>query len=253
MNARYRTEGLVFAREDRLDDSRVFWIFTKEFGRLELFAKAIRKIDSKLKGGIELFSVSSLEFIQGKNKKTLTDASFILRLGAIKRDPEKMASAVSMAQMIDEFIKGQQPDERLFSFLITSFTELAELKKSDRQALELLRIAFFWKLMVLLGFGPQLHQCAVCGKLLAPDGLSFSPRDGGLVCKTCNLSKKRGTPIGVDAAKLLRMCAADDHKTLLQVRLPAHLYGQVRAVSQQYYMAILQSYTFDDTKVASVL
>ena len=68
-----RTEGFIFKKEDRNDSDRVFSVFSKDFGRLEIFGKAIRKIDSKLKSAVEIFSFSEIEFVQGKNRKTLTD------------------------------------------------------------------------------------------------------------------------------------------------------------------------------------
>ena len=77
MTLRYKTEGFVFKKEDNLDSNRIFSIFTKDFGKVEVLGRGIRKINSKLKGGIGLFSLSDIEFVQGKIRKTLTDAVFL--------------------------------------------------------------------------------------------------------------------------------------------------------------------------------
>ena len=61
-------------KEDRGESDRFFTVYTKEFGKLDILGKSIRKISSKLRAGMGLFSLSEIEFIQGKALKTLTDA-----------------------------------------------------------------------------------------------------------------------------------------------------------------------------------
>ena len=70
----YRTKGFIFKKEDRGEADQLFTIYTKDFGKLEILGKAIRKISSKLRSGAETFYLSEIEFIQGKTYKTLTDA-----------------------------------------------------------------------------------------------------------------------------------------------------------------------------------
>ena len=82
----YRSEGLIFKKEDRGDADQLFTVFTKEFGKLEISAKAIRKISSKLRSGAEIFYLSEIEFIQGKAQKTLTDAVLIEKFTDLKKD-----------------------------------------------------------------------------------------------------------------------------------------------------------------------
>ena len=71
MTLKYKTKALVFKKTDRNESDRVFSVFTENFGRLDIFAKAIRKNVSKLRSGIDIFFISDIEFIQGKNRKTL--------------------------------------------------------------------------------------------------------------------------------------------------------------------------------------
>ncbi len=55
MFTHYRTQGIILKKEDRGEADRLFTIYTKDFGKLELLAKGERKIKSKLRGGLELF------------------------------------------------------------------------------------------------------------------------------------------------------------------------------------------------------
>ena len=49
MAVHYRTNAIVFKKEDQSEADRIFTVFTHDFGKLDIRAKAIRKINSKLK------------------------------------------------------------------------------------------------------------------------------------------------------------------------------------------------------------
>src|SRR3989344_7846047 len=107
----YRTQGIIFKKQDRFEADRVFSIFTYDFGKLEIIARAIRKITSKLRGGIEIFSLSEIEFIQGKNRKTLTDTIAIEKFSNIIKDPDRLEISYKIGDILDNFIKGQEKDK----------------------------------------------------------------------------------------------------------------------------------------------
>ena len=73
MAIHYRTQGFILKKTDRGEADQILTIYTKDFGKLEILGKAIRKIKSKLRSGADLFYFSEIEFIQGKAYKTLTD------------------------------------------------------------------------------------------------------------------------------------------------------------------------------------
>src|SRR3990167_7638334 len=107
MTTSYRTAGFVFKKDDRFESDRNFSVFTKDFGRVEVLGKSIRKIASKLRGGIEIFSLSEIEFVQGKNRKTLTDAVLDKKFNNIYT-PVKLDISYKISGLVDNFIKGEE-------------------------------------------------------------------------------------------------------------------------------------------------
>ena len=83
MTTQYKTRAFVFKKNDRNESDRMFSVFTDEFGKLDIFAKAIRKINSKLRKDFDIFYFSDIEFVQGKNVKTLIDAARIKKFSEI--------------------------------------------------------------------------------------------------------------------------------------------------------------------------
>ena len=70
MAVHYRTQAFILNKTDWNEADQIFTVYTEEFGKIKIVAKAIRKIKSKLRSGMDLFYLSEIEFIQGKSYKT---------------------------------------------------------------------------------------------------------------------------------------------------------------------------------------
>src|SRR2546430_6710542 len=62
------TPAIILARIDYGEADRIITMLTPGHGKLRLLAKGVRRVRSKLAGGIELFSVSTITFIQGRSE-----------------------------------------------------------------------------------------------------------------------------------------------------------------------------------------
>ncbi|MBU2635445.1 recombination protein O N-terminal domain-containing protein, partial [Patescibacteria group bacterium] len=58
MTVHYRTQSFILEKTDLREADQVFTIYAKDFGKLKILGKAIRKIKSKLRPGAELFYLS---------------------------------------------------------------------------------------------------------------------------------------------------------------------------------------------------
>lgn len=226
----YKTEGFIFKKEDRLDADRVFSVFTKDFGRVEVFGKAIRRITSKLRSSAELFSFSDIEFIQGKNKKTLTDVFFLEKFKSLSQAPEKLEVSYKVSDLLDSFIKGEEKDERILELLLDFFHKL-DNQKPPFKHLELLYVYFFWSFISLLGYGPEVSTCVLCKKELNPLHLYFSHKEGGIICENCSVEGK--VKIQADAVKVLRLILKKDWETLSKLKANNFL-SELKEVSDNY-------------------
>ena len=84
MFERYRTQGIIIKKDDWKESDQFFTVFTKDFGKILVIGRGIRKVSSKLRSGMETFYFSEIEFIQGKKCKTLVDAVLIDNFRNIK-------------------------------------------------------------------------------------------------------------------------------------------------------------------------
>lgn len=211
MTTYYRTKGFVFKKDQMNESDQTFSVFTKDFGRLELKAKAIRKITSKLRSGIDIFYFSELEFIQGKNNKTLTDAVKIKKFDANSRTLNKISD------VLDNFIKGQEKDERTFELLNEIFEKL-----NNKLAFQY----FFWNFVSLQGYHLEVKDCALCRGKLNPYNVYFSGKDGGAICKNCvgpaltrKFTQSLPQKINSDIVKVLRLILKKDWQTISKLKI----------------------------------
>lgn len=155
MRIHWRTEGFIVKKADRGESDRIFTVFTKEFGKLDLWAVSERKITSKLRGGLETLCVSEFEFIQGRSKKTLTDAFLLEQHNGIKNNLIKLRVAFRIAETLDMFLKGETQDLKIWNLLQDSFAALrSKTLKLERCAL--VYYYFFWNLVSYLGWRPHM-------------------------------------------------------------------------------------------------
>ncbi|MFH1401538.1 MAG: DNA repair protein RecO [Parcubacteria group bacterium] len=148
----YRSLGLIIKKEDRGEADQLFTIYTKDFGKLEILAKAVRKTSSKLRQGAEIFYLSEIEFIQGKGYKTLTDALPVEKFKNLRQDLNRLKTAYQAAEAVDDFIKGQEPDEKIWNLLVRIFRKINDPKFPAKNLEQACRY-FLFNFVSFLGYG----------------------------------------------------------------------------------------------------
>ncbi len=241
MTTKYKTRAFVFKNNDINESDRNFSVFTDDFGRLDIFAKAIRKTTSKLRSGIDIFSISEIEFIQGRNRKTLTDAIIVEKFNNTSNDLEKFGIANKIGRILDDFIKGEEKDQLLFDLLNEVFRELNDGNfKTGRY--EMIYCYFLWNALSLLGYRSEVQTCASCYEKLMPDNVYFSGEEGGIVCKKCSAKDKFTKKINSDIVKILRIILAKDRQMLSKLRIESSTQTLLSEVSESAIRAFCPAY-----------
>jgi len=235
MAVHYRTQGLVLRKREIGEADYLFSVYTRDFGKLEILARAIRKIKSKLRGNFRLFCLSEIEFVQGKNYKTLTDAILIKEFSEIKKDFKKLKIAYRVSDFLDKLIKEAEEDKALWQLLLEVFEKLNNLQFTAYN-LQLIFYYFLWNLFSILGYSPELYHCISCHKRLKPEGLYFSPKEGGVVCSECHQKKKnKSIKIKPATIKILRLILEKNYSTLFRLKIKRENIENLKRISQAFY------------------
>jgi len=157
MAIHYRTKAIILKKQDQGEADRIFTMYTEKFGKLDFRAVSERKINSKLRGGLELFYLSDIEFIQGKFQKTLVDASALESYKGLRSDLVRLQIAFRMGELLDRIIKGQEPDENIWNLLNEVF-EILNQNQLPVATYKLVPYYFLWNLLSYCGYRPLLDH-----------------------------------------------------------------------------------------------
>lgn len=243
MTTHYKTQAFVFKRSDINEADRVFSVFTNDFGRLDIFAKSIRKNISKLRGGMDIFYMSQIEFIQGKNRKTLTDATAIEKFGNVTSDPKRFKIAGDVADIMDNFIIGQEKDAEIFSLLDDVFHKLNDHGLGDEKCVPAYYY-FLWNILRALGYLPEVHKCNACGAKLNPYAIYFSNKLGGVICKKCLGQDVLSYRLNSDVVKTMRLIFKKEWQVISKLKMAFSSQKLFKEVSDNYYSYILSGNSF---------
>ncbi len=177
-----QTTAIILSRTDFGEADRILTLLTPDHGKLRLMAKGVRKIKSKLAGGIELFSVSEIAYIKGRGEiGTLVSTRLLKHYGDIVKDVHRTMFGYELIKMLNRATE-DEPEEEYFDLLQNSFEALND----STIRLELVRSWFLMQLLTLSGHTPNLMTEHNGTKLTAEsrynfnfDDMSFQAHDDG--------------------------------------------------------------------------
>ena len=250
MISHYRTQGFIFKKIDFGEVDRFYLVFTKDFGKLNLLAKGVRKIKAKLKSSLELFNFSEIEFVQGKNYKTLTDALIIESFPDLKRDLIKLKIAFRISELFDKLLKGEERDEAIWQLSQETFRELDKWKlkapnslESENFKLKIIYYYFLWNFLSLLGYRPQIQKCVNCQRRIDLfKKIYFSSSEGGVLCSLCAKRIKEQEDLSLNTLKLLKVILGGELSFLKRLKLKRKELEKLSKLSQNYLSFIEKTY-----------
>jgi DNA repair protein RecO (recombination protein O) len=242
MFVRYRTLGFVFKKEDRGEADQIFKIFTKDFGKIEVLGKGIRKISSKLRSQIDIFYISEIEFIQGKIYKRLTDALLVEKFKNLRKSFKRLSIAYKISEVLDGLIKGEERDERIWNLIFKAFKNL-DNPNLPFIICNLQFYYFFWNLVSILGQGPELYYCCICQKRLRPGKIYFSEKEGGTICPICFGKIEKGREVSQNLIKILRTILEKDFNFFKRLKIKEKELKELKEVSNLYFNFLIENET----------
>lgn len=159
------TQGIVLSRTDYGEADRIITLLTPEKGKVRVMARGVRKLKSKLAGGIELFSVSDITYIAGRGEiGTLISSRLINHYGNIVKDIDRVQLGYELIKFLNKATE-DQPEPEYFGLLEQSFKALDDPDID----VGLIRSWFEAQLLRLAGHCPNLHT-DVEGQKLSHEG-----------------------------------------------------------------------------------
>ncbi len=134
---KYTTKAIVIESFDQREHDRIYKLFTREFGLVMVYAKSIRKLESKLRAHVLPRTMALVTLVQGRD---------IWRLVGAEESKASTDIIHEVTELISRFIHGEEPHKSLYD-RIEDF-----LEKSVNYDKQKARMLFYYVLLVELGY-----------------------------------------------------------------------------------------------------
>lgn len=146
----YTSEGIVLGRRDFGEADRILILYTKNFGRVSLIAKGVRRPKSRKRGHIEVFNLVKFQAVTGRGIDLMTEAEVVDDFKEIRKSLKKVSLAYYFSEVIGRITHEQEANVELFNLILGYLDELKTAKE-----LRKLREDFLNELLVLMGYWPS--------------------------------------------------------------------------------------------------
>jgi len=131
----YTTEGFILKSVNFGEANKYFFIFTHEFGLIKAAAQGVRHLKSKLRYGLEDYSLAQVSVVRGREIWRLTSAEKILALRLCEGNPEaiqteKFLLLSRIFALLLRLLHGEERNDLLFESVKEGMIFLESLETS---------------------------------------------------------------------------------------------------------------------------
>ncbi|HUD81659.1 MAG TPA: DNA repair protein RecO [Patescibacteria group bacterium] len=164
------TSAIILKRINYAEADRIVSFITPDYGKLRLVAKGVRKSKSKLAGGVELFCVSNISFMQsGQGLGTLVSCRLVNYYPKIVKDIDRTMLGYELIKQLDRATE-DQPESNYFQLLNNALEAL----NNPIVDLDLIQIWFTLQLLRIGGHKPNLRTDSSGQQLTENQDYSFN-------------------------------------------------------------------------------
>ncbi len=141
----YKVEAIVLKRRPVGEADRIITLFTREYGKLRVIAKGIRRSISRRAAHLEVFTRGVFMLHRGKTIDVVTEATSLGSLESLRKNLRKVSAAYYLCELIDALLPEKQEHEDVYALLVYSMRAIEEayveniITMNESFALELLR------------------------------------------------------------------------------------------------------------------
>lgn len=150
MNRNVFSEGIVLWSKPYSEADKIVAVFSKNYGKLVMIAKGVRRPKSRKRGALEVFSAIKFYAFKGRGMPVLTETELVQSFGEIRNDLNKVSVAYFFAETVSRTTSEEVPHDEIYDILLDSLETLCASTK-----LKSLRREFTIRMLTALGFIPE--------------------------------------------------------------------------------------------------
>lgn len=231
----FRVEAIVLRHSDWGEADRLLGLYTREMGKVRAIAKGVRKLRSRKAGHLEPFTRASLLLARGRDMLIVTQAETVDAYTPLRENLPLVGYASYIVELLDRFTYEEGENRALYKLLVDTLDRLAT-RPDPTLAVRYYEI----RLLDLLGFRPQLFNCARCEREIIAEDQYFSAEIGGVLCPSCGKETPGARHISLAALKYLRHLQRSSFAKAARANIPNQTNREMEILIQHYLTYLLE-------------
>jgi DNA repair protein RecO (recombination protein O) len=205
--ALYRSNAFVLHTYKLGETDQIVVLFTQDFGKLRA---VVRRSHSPRRHTASYYQPLMLlnTIVYGRPGQSLYrmhSVDIVQAFRPLHEDFGLLRCGLYMTELIDVATHEREPAPELFTLLHQTLEQLAQ-----RPSPPMLLRLFELRLLMAIGYTPQLFYCVQCTRDLHEHERTFSPRLGGILCSACDATVRQTLTVSPETLIYLRLALAGD-------------------------------------------
>ena len=120
----YKAEGIILSRRNVGEADRILTVFTKEYGKIRLIAKGIRRVSSRRAPHLEIFTRVTLMIHRGTSLDSVTEATPMDVYETLRTDLERVSMAYFYCELVSVLLAEHQEHTDVYRLLTDTLSNL---------------------------------------------------------------------------------------------------------------------------------
>lgn len=232
----FRAQSIVLRHKDWGEADRLLTIYTREQGKVRALAKGARKVTSRKAGHLQPFTYVTLQLAKGRDLLIVTQAETVNAFLPLHDDLMKTGHAAYVVELLDRFTYEEEGGNPTLFRLLTE-----TLERINKEEDTWLAIRYYeMRLLDVVGFRPQLFECANCGREIRAEDQFFSFTAGGAICPRCGEGLPNLKRISLETLKYLRHFQRSSYRDAARAHPSPEVQKEAEILMQGFFTYLLE-------------
>ena len=223
-----KTKGIVILESNMNDYDKMVTVLTPDVGKIGCAARGSRRPKSALMAGTQFLSFSNFIIYSSPSSYSINSCDTIEVFYNIRNDLSKLNYASFISRIVYDVTDENQYTYNILQLLLNTLYMISETDKN----LDFILSVFELRLMLYLGFAPQLGKCTNCAN--SENIAYFSIHNNGFECSSCGKLDKSSIQINNDTFSALKYIFSAPAKKLFSFTVSAESLKQLKLISNLY-------------------
>lgn len=235
-----RYDAIVLRKKEVGETDRLYTLYTRTAGKIQLIAKGIRKSEAKLAGQLETLMRGMIIVVKGKGAGRIAGAVAEQSFLSLRMDGDILKRVLETVSFFERLIDWDESDEELFDLLALYLKTVDALaKKNEKEKIYLITEGFLIQMFSHIGYTIETSQCVVSGNRLEKGKkYFFSPSAGGVVSYDACIGIRDTFPISENSIKLIRLFLSNTLDTVSRVAISSETLREIHNVNLRFFQWI---------------